>query len=297
MDLGHLSLYYRQQNDLYKTYLEKSKWYKYIQIGFFIIFLGSMALQSLEVGFTSIPSLPWSIPIYDIFKRDPIVFAGIVIGAIGFVVSNALIAGIKEDCSYDSIQFEYISMYESLSSYTKYAENNVSIHKKESVDLLNKSYETIDEWDYGNIPLVPDGITRSIDYIKTDLKQIIIDLINSENKEDQNKVRNLMIEFLSFIKSKDIEHLKNFNSEIQKYEDYEIITTYITNKERLKNIIQNHEILSQILFTLFTLLLVYSIGLRVNASTKEMIPWYIATIGTSLPLFGWIKKAGLQIQG
>lgn len=297
MDLGHLSIYYKQQNDLYKTYLEKSKVYRFFQKVFFIIFLGSLALLSLEYGYTSILSLPWSIPIYDLLKTDPIIFVGNIISIIGFVVSDIFIKGIKKDCSYDSIQFEYMSMYESLISYTKYIENNVSVHKKESIDLLNKSYETIDEWDYGNIPLVPDEITRTIDYIKTDLKQIIIDLINSEKKGDQNKVRSLMIEFLSFIKSKDIEHVKKFNSEIQKYEDYEIITTYITNKERLKNIIQNHEILSQIFFTLFTILLVYSIGLKVNATTKEMIPWYIATIGTSLPLFGWIKKAGLQIQG
>jgi len=293
---------YRKQRDLYDDYLLKSKIYRALRkTGRFVMWaiLFIALFENVFIDFLE------PVELIELFQPTFTLnylytFFSIILIFVGFfiaVFSLLRIMKIKREFAYNDIKRDYIFMYESFSAYNDYIENKTPVRKSDAIKCLEKSYEIIDELSYGNIPATLNPNIEKIDFIKKDLKQIIVSMMESKNTTDQYTARELLTYMIQFLYNKKTSFLNVVYESANKYmekEDY--VHHLISRKDLVIAYIANHQILSQFIFTFILLIVVIIIGKIVGATDAGLLAPGVAVVGTSFPIFNWIKSTVLKLE-
>ena len=150
----------------------------------------------------------------------------LIVGIGGLVLFSNQLEKIKEKFGYNLINITFIHIYEALFSYHDFLFNNSIAGKNNSITYLKKGFKIIENWDYGDIPLISDELKVKIDFLKNDFKDIIMILMMSNENEKNYRARELLIKLSELLLYKDDTILDAIYSVEEEYEDLEIPSTF-----------------------------------------------------------------------
>jgi len=287
---SRLTVEYINQMGDYELYLNKSRYirilYKTSQflIVLFIILTFGGVYMNIKSMYVYTPETIVNY-IYGVIR--PII---IIIGFPMFLISIYLLNRVRNQCRYEDINIAFIYIYKALSSLDDYINKKTTARKIDSIKYLKEGYKIIQNWDYGNIPLISDEIIKKIDFIINDLKYIILNLINSKDEDIQKKALDLLHTLTEFLQSYNLNVLDILNKSINLLEpDLRIIHRPL-KMEFFKVNIRNHPIISQILFTILISSVPIIISKNLDVEITTVVGWIIILFVGSFTIFDTIKQ-------
>lgn len=293
---------YKSQKSLYDDYLEKSRifrfFYKYGRYSLYAVLIFIVLLdiftnfrEPLDISELFPPEFTVSYIINVVCLI--LVFGGFITA----LISVFYIYKLKREYSYQDIKRDYIFMYESFSAYNDYLENKTPARKSDAKKCLEKSYKIIDNMSYGNIPVALNPNIEQIKFIKKDLKPIIVSMMESKNTAEQYSARELLTLMVQFLYNKNISFLNLVYESANKYKEKEDYVHQLTSKKDLTiAYIANHQAISQLIFTSILLVVVIFIGKKVGATNPQLLAPCVAVIGSSFPIFNWVKNTVFKFE-
>ena len=296
MAYGTLTIEFFREKDSYDNYLKRSKLIRSLEK----ILLGmvpSSFMILMLLSFLNYPIVPINNPEFTInYFITLILVISMFGGMIGFIIATIKHDKIKKECSYNDIKIDFIFMYESLVSYNKYLRTKVLVDKRDTIENLDKSIKIIKEWDYGNIPFIFNKYKLHIDFIQNEFKLVLIQMIDSKEENMVKEAKNLLFRFSEFLLYKKENILQNlYEDAIQYKQEEDILVWKITIKDKIGIYIKNHQVISQLIFTSLCLFSGFYLGTKYGATKIELLFLYVAVIGSSIPVFKWIKKSVFQL--
>ena len=120
---------------------------------------------------------------------------------------------------------------------------------------------------------------------------MLLELIyGPELSNDYNMATYLMISFCNFLQNQTIENLDSFYSDGRGVIIPKPPTLLTRFNIQIKKFIQNHSVISQLLFTTFLLFVTYVIGMVIKANIQNIVGWMFPVIIGSFTLFDKITK-------
>jgi len=301
MTLGITTPEYTTQRKLYDDYLKKSRISRTLRkMSFILLTITTIVVISVDV-FTNIEPIEPLDLMRPEYSLSYIFTAGtlfiIIITPILALSSRYFRDKIREEYSYPDIKRDYIFMYESMLAYKNYLDNHTPVRKKDAIKCLENSYKVIDTMSYGNIPVTLNPNIEQIDFIKKDLKPIIINMMESKDPAEQYNARELLKLLIQFLYNKNTTLLNVVYESAMKYKVEEVYVHHITSRKDITiAYIANHPGRSQIIFTFISLVFVIIFGKIIGASNPVLLAPCVAAIGSSFPIFTWIKNVALKIE-
>ncbi len=217
----YLHTQFEDQRDRYESYLKStrlsrlaiktSKW-------LFTIFISDLIIMTNLGIDVQAYYVPYSIDAL-LIKISYLTFIG---GPLLYFPGKHFVNKSMDNHVYSDINIPFIYIHSSFRNYGKWLEKKGNVYKNNAKNYLKKTYRVMSYWKYENTPLITNELREKILFIQYDLKTIFVEMINSDDEEDNKKLVQLyygLINFLYYNQEKFL--LELYDSSIKYKGDYE----------------------------------------------------------------------------
>jgi hypothetical protein len=288
---------YKEIRDKQDNYIKKSRTSRMIKnIGIYSLWYVVLYLLGAGIFKITPPSAPYP---YELTLDNIMSYAfylasiSLFFGPLFLLIGDILINRVKKDCNYYGIKKEIIPLYESEIFIEKYLSDlKATTYKKDAILKINEAFKIIAKWEI-NLPFIKKDTFENIKFIQNDLKKVIIKLIKSKEQNDITKSLSIIDRLMRLLDEENLDKINDLSIEAKSFT--EKTTLLIEVQKTLSYYVQKNKALSQIIFTIIFIIIIYYIGLYTNVQPTILYGVVVGAIGVSYVIFKWIKEDVLNI--